>query len=61
MRDLSHQGDALLFWSMRPDAQEEDPASMHTGCPVTKGVKWTATKWIHAKPFRREQRRGLRV
>jgi hypothetical protein len=27
---------------------------MHTGCPVLKGVKWTATKWIHAKPFRRE-------
>jgi len=27
---------------------------MHTGCPVLKGVKWTATKWIHARPFRRE-------
>lgn len=46
------KGDAFLFWSMQPDAKQEDPASMHTGCPVLKGVKWTATKWIHAKPFR---------
>ena len=27
---------------------------MHTGCPVVKGVKWTAIKWIHSKPFRPE-------
>ena len=25
---------------------------MHTGCPVIKGTKWSATKWIHAAPFR---------
>ena len=27
---------------------------MHAGCPVLDGVKWTATKWIHAAPFRPE-------
>jgi prolyl 4-hydroxylase len=27
---------------------------MHTGCPVIKGAKWVAIKWVHAKPFRQE-------
>lgn len=53
------KGDALLFWSLKPDSKTEDPLSMHTGCPVLKGVKWTATKWIHARPFRREPRLPL--
>lgn len=46
-------GDALLFYSLMP-VGKEDSHSMHTGCPVTGGVKWTATKWIHTKPFRPE-------
>jgi len=46
------KGDALMFWSIHPNGKSEDPLSMHTGCPVLKGIKWTATKWIHAKPFR---------
>ncbi|KIY96531.1 hypothetical protein MNEG_11433 [Monoraphidium neglectum] len=49
---LGLRGDALLFWSIKPDAHTLDVSSMHTGCPVIKGVKWTATKWIHAKAFR---------
>lgn len=48
------QGDAFMFWSIHPDGKREDSWSMHTGCPVLKGVKWTATKWIHSRPFRRE-------
>ncbi|KFM24033.1 Prolyl 4-hydroxylase subunit alpha-1 [Auxenochlorella protothecoides] len=47
------KGDALLFHSLKPDGTH-DPAAMHTGCPVVKGTKWTATKWIHTKPFRPE-------
>lgn len=47
-------GDALLFWSIKPDGHTLDVASMHTGCPIIRGVKWTATKWIHSKPFRPE-------
>lgn len=43
-----------MFWSMHPDSKREDSYSMHTGCPVLKGVKWTATKWIHSRPFRRK-------
>uniref|UniRef100_A0A0D9Z0G9 procollagen-proline 4-dioxygenase n=1 Tax=Oryza glumipatula TaxID=40148 RepID=A0A0D9Z0G9_9ORYZ len=39
-------GDALLFWSMKPDATL-DPLSLHGGCPVIKGNKWSSTKWMH--------------
>ncbi|KAL8160518.1 hypothetical protein V2J09_002055 [Rumex salicifolius] len=38
-------GDALLFWSMNPDASL-DSSSLHGGCPVIKGNKWSSTKWI---------------
>ncbi|KAK4790990.1 hypothetical protein SAY86_031403 [Trapa natans] len=38
-------GDALLFWSMRPDATL-DESSLHGGCPVIKGNKWSSTKWM---------------
>ena len=44
-------GEALVFWSITPN-NEIDPASMHAGCPVIKGEKWTGTKWLHAEPFR---------
>lgn len=46
------QGDMLMFYDMRPDYKMGDPFSTHTGCPVVKGVKWNAVKWIHGKPFR---------
>ena len=44
------KGDALLFWSLHPNATTDD-ASLHAGCPVIKGEKWSATKWIHVRPF----------
>ncbi|GLI65700.1 hypothetical protein VaNZ11_009211 [Volvox africanus] len=40
------KGDAVLFWSIRPDGRFE-PGSLHGSCPVIRGVKWSATKWIH--------------
>jgi prolyl 4-hydroxylase len=48
------KGDALLFYSAKPDGSH-DEASLHTGCPVISGIKWTATFWIHSGPFRPEQ------
>eukprot|EP01023_Acetabularia_acetabulum_P066496 TRINITY_DN8989_c0_g1_i7.p3 TRINITY_DN8989_c0_g1~~TRINITY_DN8989_c0_g1_i7.p3 ORF type:complete len:117 (-),score=12.14 TRINITY_DN8989_c0_g1_i7:87-437(-) len=27
---------------------------MHTGCPIIKGIKYTATIWIHPEAFRLE-------
>ncbi|KAH8939417.1 hypothetical protein BDL97_15G036000 [Sphagnum fallax] len=45
-----HMGDALLFWSMKPDATL-DTTSLHGGCPVVKGNKWSATKWLHVDQY----------
>lgn len=44
------KGDALLFFSLHPSAIP-DTLSLHGGCPVIKGEKWSATKWIHVDSF----------
>ncbi|GJP46121.1 hypothetical protein CLOM_g5444 [Closterium sp. NIES-68] len=44
------KGSALLFFSMNPDGSF-DTASLHSGCPVISGEKWSATKWIHVDSF----------
>ncbi|EOX91625.1 Oxidoreductase isoform 5 [Theobroma cacao] len=38
-------GDGLLFYSLFPN-NSIDPTSTHGSCPVIKGAKWVATKWI---------------
>ncbi|GMH38511.1 hypothetical protein BSKO_06395 [Bryopsis sp. KO-2023] len=46
------KGDALLFFSLTPNG-DEDPHAEHSGCPVLNdAVKYTATAWIHTEPFR---------
>ncbi|KAA8531310.1 hypothetical protein F0562_006019 [Nyssa sinensis] len=42
------KGDAVLFWSMGLDGQS-DPKSIHGGCEVLAGEKWSATKWMRQK------------
>ncbi|KAJ7980181.1 Prolyl 4-hydroxylase subunit alpha-like protein [Quillaja saponaria] len=44
------KGDALLFFSLHPNAIP-DTSSLHAGCPVIEGEKWSATKWIHVDSF----------
>uniref|UniRef100_A0A7N0V1B9 procollagen-proline 4-dioxygenase n=1 Tax=Kalanchoe fedtschenkoi TaxID=63787 RepID=A0A7N0V1B9_KALFE len=44
------KGDALLFFSLHLNATT-DPSSLHGSCPVIKGEKWSATKWIHVRSF----------
>ncbi|XP_077221438.1 putative prolyl 4-hydroxylase 3 [Tasmannia lanceolata] len=44
-------GDALLFWSMRPDASL-DLLSLHGGCPVIRGNKWSSTKWLRVNEYK---------
>ncbi|GMH14824.1 hypothetical protein Nepgr_016665 [Nepenthes gracilis] len=39
------RGDGLLFYSLFLNGTI-DPASLHGSCPVIKGEKWVATKWI---------------
>lgn len=38
------RGDALLFYNAHLNG-ELDELSLHAGCPVVRGVKWTATRW----------------
>ncbi|GMH44285.1 hypothetical protein BSKO_12219 [Bryopsis sp. KO-2023] len=45
------KGDAMLFYSL-DDEGEFDEMSRHMGCPVEKGIKWTATVWSHTIPWR---------
>lgn len=39
------KGDALIFYSLNPDG-EKDLRSLHAACPVIKGDKWFAIKWL---------------
>ncbi|KAK4848809.1 hypothetical protein QYF36_017644 [Acer negundo] len=39
------RGDGLLFYSLFPNGTI-DQTSLHGSCPVIKGEKWVATKWI---------------
>jgi prolyl 4-hydroxylase len=44
------QGRIIIFYSQSP-AGELDPLSLHGGCAVKKGVKWSVNKWIWNKPM----------
>lgn len=44
------KGDAVLFWTGTPGGKE-DGATMHGGCAVTAGEKWSATIWIRSGKF----------
>ncbi|KAJ6845951.1 prolyl 4-hydroxylase 1 isoform X2 [Iris pallida] len=43
-----NKGDAVLFWSMGLNG-ESDPNSVHGGCAVLSGEKWSATKWMRQR------------
>jgi hypothetical protein len=38
-------GSAVAFFSLRPDGTE-DTKALHMGCPVIRGTKYVATKWL---------------
>ncbi len=44
------KGDAVLFYTTRPNAAE-DSSSLHGGCEVIAGEKWSATLWIRTGKF----------
>jgi prolyl 4-hydroxylase len=43
-------GDLLIFATFGPDG-ESDPMAEHAGLPVTRGVKYLATRWIREGRF----------
>ncbi|KAI0498066.1 hypothetical protein KFK09_021307 [Dendrobium nobile] len=45
LRVKPQQGDGLLFYSLLTNGTI-DPTSLHGSCPVIKGEKWVATKWL---------------
>jgi prolyl 4-hydroxylase len=45
------KGNAIMFYGLKPDGSD-DPSSTHGSCPTLKGEKWSATKWIHVRPFK---------
>lgn len=47
------KGNALFFYSLKPDGTG-DGKSTHGSCPTLKGEKFSATKWIHVGPFRKD-------
>lgn len=49
LRYKPRMGDAVLFWSVLPDGVSLDPHALHGSCPVVKGDKWVAVKWIRNK------------
>jgi prolyl 4-hydroxylase len=46
------KGNAVLFHSIKPSGELER-RSLHTACPVIKGQKWSAPKWIHVGKYAR--------
>ncbi|CAK9225688.1 unnamed protein product [Sphagnum troendelagicum] len=44
------RGDAILFWSVKLDGSK-DPFSLHGGCKVLAGEKWSSTKWMRQEAF----------
>lgn len=46
------KGNAVLFHSIKPSGELERK-SLHTACPVIKGQKWSAPKWIHVGKYAR--------
>ena len=54
------KGNAVLFHSIKPTGELE-PRSLHTACPVIKGVKWSAPKWIHVSHYARGGEKPISV
>ena len=54
------RGDCVIFYSMkaeahRPKGYQLDNNSLHAGCDVIKGDKWSANYWIRNVPWRADQ------
>ena len=50
LRVRPKKGTAVVFYSQRPDGSP-DWLPWHGSCPVQRGIKWIAQKWVHAVPY----------
>jgi prolyl 4-hydroxylase len=50
LRVQPQAGSMLVFSNTLPDGRS-DANARHAGLPVTRGVKWIATRWIRTNPF----------
>ncbi|CAE6003673.1 unnamed protein product [Arabidopsis arenosa] len=50
LRVKPRQGDAIFFYNLLPNGTI-DQTSLHGSCPVIKGEKWVATKWIRDQTY----------
>jgi prolyl 4-hydroxylase len=50
IRVTPRTGDTLVFNNVLANGQA-DQRARHAGLPVTSGVKWIATRWIHAATY----------
>jgi prolyl 4-hydroxylase len=44
------KGKVIIFYSLLADGRG-DPLSLHGACPVEKGIKWAANKWVWNAPM----------
>ncbi len=49
LSERGRAGDLLVFANTRSD-ETPDPRTLHSGAPVTSGVKYMASRWIRARP-----------
>jgi len=48
LSERGEAGDFLFFANTRPDGTP-DPRTLHSGAPVTSGIKYMASRWIRAR------------
>lgn len=63
MRGLAvkpRKGDASIFWSITT-AGTVNSGSLHGSCPVIRGEKFSATKWVHVAHYAAGQERAQKV
>lgn len=49
------KGSMVLFWNLFPNGTV-DMMATHAACPVVRGEKWSAPKWLHQGNFQHEHR-----
>ncbi len=49
---VTPQQGCAVYFAYTNSKNQVDPLTLHGGCPVIKGEKWIATKWMRQKEYR---------